>query len=265
MIVEIPKKFTFWLLFLVAFSLTSCLTNKKLVYFSNLRDSSFVATYKEFAPKIQKGDILFVAISSLDQKSSVLFSGVNSISVSPTGQNQGGGPGLPVSGLLVENDGYIVLPKIGRIKAEGKSKSDLTVEIQDLLLPYLKEPVVNIRFVNYRVTVLGEVAHPAMYATTNERMSILEAIGMSGDFTPLGNRSNILLLRDSSNVTISRRLNINDRSLLNSPYYYLQSNDVLYIEPINQKGYSTSQAVVLIPLISGLISSVLLILNFLNR
>jgi polysaccharide export outer membrane protein len=166
---------------------------------------------------------------------------------------------------LVENDGCIELPKIGKIKAEGITKSELATRIQELLLPYLKEPSVSIRFVNYRVTVLGEVAHPAMYATSNERMSILEAIGMSGDFTPLGNRSNILLLRDSSNVTISRRLNINDRSLLNSPYYYLQSNDVLYIEPINQKGYSTSQAIVLIPIISGVVSSLLLILNFLKK
>jgi polysaccharide export outer membrane protein len=240
------------------------LTNKKLVYFSNLRDSSFVATYKEFVPKIQKGDILFVAVNSMDSKSSQVFSAANSISVSALGQPQAGAV-VPPNGFLVENDGYILMPIIGKIKAEGKTKFNLTTEIQDSLLPYLKNPVVNIRFMNFRVTVLGEVNHPAMYATTNERMSILEAIGSSGDFTPLGNRENILLLRDSSNITVSRRLNINDRSLLNSPYYYLQSNDVLYIEPINQKGYSTSQAVVLIPIISGVVSSFLLILNFLKK
>lgn len=263
MIVKISRRVTLWVFFLASFSLTSCLTNKKLVYFSNLRDSSFVANYKDFAPRIQKGDILFVAISSSDQKSSLIFSSPNSISVPQT--QAVGGSVIPTNGFLVENDGCIFMPKLGKIHAEGKTKYSLTTEIQDSLLPYLKDPVVNIRFMNFRVTVLGEVNHPAMYATTNERMSLLEAIGSSGDFTPLGNRSNILLLRDSSNVTISRRLNINDRSLLNSPYYYLQSNDVLYIEPINQKGYSTSQAIILIPIVSGVVSSLLLILNFLKK
>lgn len=263
MIFKISKRLAPWLFILSAFSLTSCLTNKKLVYFSNLRDSSFVANYKDFAPKIQKGDILFVAISSSDQKSSLIFSSPNSISV-PQSQALGGNV-VPTNGFLVESDGCIFMPKLGKIKAEGKTKYSLTTEIQDSLLPYLKDPVVNIRFMNFRVTVLGEVNHPAMYATTNERMSLLEAIGSSGDFTPLGNRSNILLLRDSSNITISRRLNINDRSLLNSPYYYLQSNDVIYVEPINQKGYSTSQAIILIPIVSGVVSSLLLILNFLKK
>jgi polysaccharide export outer membrane protein len=262
MIVKISKRFTALSLVLVVFLFTSCLSNKKLIYFSALRDSSFVASYKDLVPKIQKGDILFIAVNSADAKSSLLFSSPNSIAVPGVNAT---GTAIPTNGFLVENDGTIFLPKIGKIMALGKTKYELTNAIQDSLLAYLKDPVVNIRFMNFRVTILGEVSKPGLYTSTNEKMSLPELLGLCGDLTALGNRNNILLLRDSANITISRKLNINNQSLLSSPYYYLQSNDVVYIEPINQKGYSTSQAIILIPVITGVISSLLLVLNFLKK
>ena len=112
---------------------------------------------------------------------------------------------------------------------------------------------------NYRVTVLGEVGKPGTIYSTNERMTILEALGQSGDITVFGNRTNILMVRDSANITVTHRINILDNSVFASPYFYLQSNDVLYVEPRIQKAYSSSQAIILIPIVSSVLTSLLLI------
>jgi polysaccharide export outer membrane protein len=247
---------------LLVFSFSSCLNNKNITYFPTLKDTSFIIKNIDFVPKIQKGDIISVIINSADPQSAALFSAVNNVSV-PGAQVVPGAAATP--GLLVERDGTINLPKIGAIKAVGKTKQQLAKELEIALLPYLKDPIVNIRFMNYRITVLGEVGHPGMFTSSNERMTILEALGQSGDITNFGNRTNILVIRDSAGVSLAHRINILDNSVFNSPYYFLQSNDVIYVEPRNQKAYSSSQAVILIPIIATTLSTILLILNLFKK
>jgi len=243
---------------LFVFSFSSCLNNKNITYFPTLRDSTFVINNVDFTPKIQKGDIIMVIVNSADPESDLIFNNINNVTV-PGVQ---GNPNMAATpGLLVERDGKITLPKVGSVYALGKTKAELEKELQVLLLPYLKEPVINIRFMNYRVTVLGEVSKPGTYTSGNERMTILEALGASGDITQFGNRTNILVIRDSSSVAVAHRINILDNSLFRSEYYYLQTNDVLYVEPRNQKAYSSSQAVILIPIISSVLTSLLLVYN----
>jgi polysaccharide export outer membrane protein len=256
---KLIKLFSF--LFFIVF-LTSCLSNKQFVYFQNVRDSSFRMPNYGYSNKIQKGDILFIAVTSQDPKSSLIFSSANSIAV--PGSTASGGTVIPTNGFLVEKDGTILFPKFGAIQAEGKTKEELRNLLVDSLTSYLKDPIVNIRFMNFRVTVLGEVVKPSTYFTTNDRLSILEALGQSGDLTPFGNRKNILLMRDSANVSIVKRLDISDNSLLKSPYFYLQSGDVIYVEPIKQKGATTSQSIILIPIVTTVVTSLLLILNYIK-
>lgn len=169
------------------------------------------------------------------------------------------------NGLLVDTRGEIEVPKLGKIKAVGKTKAALALLLQKSLLAYLKDPVVIIRFMNYRVTVLGEVARPSTVAIQNERISILEALGMCGDLTIYGNRSNILLIHENNGVKELHRINLNNTSLFSSPYYYLQSNDVLYVEPNKAKAYSSTATPVILPNILAGLSLILILISTLRK
>ena len=250
-------------LMMIIISTSSCLSNKNITYFPNLRDSSFIIKNVDFTPKIQKGDIISVIINSADAVAAARFTTINNMSI-PGAQTAGGG-GAATTGLLVERDGNIIIPKLGAIQAFGKTKQQLAKDLETALLPYLKEPIVNIRFMNYRVTVLGEVGKPGTINSSNERLTILEALGQSGDITTFGNRTNILVIRDSADVTVTHRINILNNSVFTSPYFYLQSNDVLYVEPRIQKAYSSSQAIILIPIISSVLTTLLLIINIFKK
>ena len=235
----------------------SCGYNKQLAYFRSTRDTTITVNQKDFEPIIQTGDILFVGVTSLDAVSSALFN------FSATGTS-GGASILPANttvGLLVNADGMIELPKLGKILARGKTKDQLRSSMIDALQPYLKEPVVTIRFMNYRVTVLGEVNRPGTLPILNERVSILEALGLAGDLTMYGNRNNILLIHENNGVKETKRLTLNDYSIFSSPYYYLQNNDVIYVEPNKAKAYISSPVAVLLPAFATSISIFVLVLN----
>ena len=219
---------------------------------------------KDFEPTIQVGDILFMGVTSLDPISSLLF---NSSNAMPAQGASGGNTMVQniTNGLLVDTRGEIEVPKLGKIKVIGKTKAALEQLLQQNLLAYLKDPVVIIRFMNYRVTVLGEVARPSTVAIQNERISILEALGLCGDLTIYGNRSNILLIHENNGVKELHRINLNNTSLFSSPYYYLQSNDVLYVEPNKAKVYSSTAAPVILPNILASLSLILILITTLRK
>ena len=240
--------------------LFSCNYNRQITYFPDLKDTSITLVNKNFEPVIQKGDILYVGVTSADPISSAAF---NSSNVQPS-QIASGGANFTqnvTSGLLVNSDGSIMVQNIGKMQALGKTKAQLTDEIQKALLPYLKDPVVNIRFMNYRVTVLGEVNRPSTIPISNERVSILEAIGLAGDLTIYGKRDDILYIHENEGQKEFHRINLNDNSLYKSPYFYLQSNDVLYVTPNKSKIYSSSQFPILWPAIVNSITLLLLVRN----
>lgn len=220
---------------------SGCFSFRKLSYFHELKDSSLPMVNNNFEPTIKPGDILSVAVTSLDPVSSNLF---NSASV---------------TGLLVNAQGEIEIPKLGKVMAMGKTKAELSETLRDSLLQYLKDPVVTIRFMNYRITVLGEVLHPLTFIVPNERVSILEALGQAGDMTATANRKNVLLIHENKGRREFHRINLRNGSVFKSPYYYLQSNDVLYVEPSLVKAYTNSITPLLLPVIIA--SATLLILS----
>jgi polysaccharide export outer membrane protein len=231
-----------------------------MTYFPGITDTTIHLVNKNFEPVIQKGDILYVGVTSADPVSSAAF---NSSNIQPA-QNASGGTNFTqnvTSGLLVNSDGTIMVQNIGKIYVLGKTKADVTDEIQKALLPYLKDPVVNIRFMNYRVTVLGEVNRPSTIPVSNERISVLEAIGLAGDLTIYGKRDDILYIHENEGKKEFHRINLNDNSLFKSPYFYLQSNDVLYVTPNKSKVYSGSQFPILWPAIVNSITLLLLVRN----
>jgi polysaccharide export outer membrane protein len=240
----------------------SCGFNKQLAYFRSTNDTTITVSQKDFEPIIQTGDILYIGVNSLDPVSSALFNfSTTGTSAAPGIQSTNNLPPNTLLGILVNTDGTIELPKIGKIDARGKTKGQLRSSLIEALQPYLKEPVVTIRFMNYRVTVLGEVNRPGMLPILNERVSVLEALGLAGDLTMYGSRNNILLIHESNGVKVTKRLTLNDYSVFSSPYYYLQSNDVIYVEPNKAKAYISSPVAVLLPAFATSISIFVLVIN----
>lgn len=209
---------------------SSCTNTKNIIYFNNIGDTTFASGKVEGQTPIQPNDILSITISSLNPESSVIFNrptNNNNRSTTVTGSNTEAG------GYLVGPDGTIQLPVLGVVQAAGLTKAQLKTNITNMILEQkqLVDPLVEVRFLNYEVTVLGEVNHPTVITVPNEKISLLKAIGLAGDLTIFGIRENVLLIREEGGEKITRHINLNSPDFFNSPYYYLQPNDVVYVEP----------------------------------
>jgi polysaccharide export outer membrane protein len=163
----------------------------------------------------------------------------------------------------VSQDGFIDFPGLGKVMAAGISKQRLKEEITQMLVnsKLLIDPIVTVRYLNYRVTVLGEVARPTVVTVPNEKISILEAIGLAGDLTIYAKRDNVLLIREEKGSKVIKRINLNTSEIFTSPYYYLKSNDVVYVEPNNTKVASASRSQQLLPIVLSALSFVAIILT----
>jgi polysaccharide export outer membrane protein len=164
-------------------------------------------------------------------------------------------------GYLVNADGTIKFPVIGLVKTAGLTKRQLENLLTDTLAnrKLLVDPIVTVRFLNFRVTVLGEVARPTTLNVANERISILEALGLAGDLTIYAKRDNVLLIREEGGNRIIKRIDLNSNEILLSPYYYLKTNDVVYVEPRKDKIQATSRTQQLLPIILSLASLIAVI------
>jgi polysaccharide export outer membrane protein len=219
--------------------LSSCTTPKNITYFKDIPDTLknkqvSMATY--YTPVIQTDDILQVTIQTLDPSATSALNQQGSASW-PT-SNAGAGSNM-VSGYLVDKEGYVVLPLIGKMMVKGKTTDQVRDEIRKKAEEYYKEPVINVRFSNFKITVLGEVVRPSTYVMPNEKVTLLDAIGAAGDLTIYGKRENVLLIRDKNGKKEFVRFNLNNSNLFESPYYYLQQGDVVYIEPNKSKVVAT--------------------------
>ncbi len=213
--------------------LPSCVTTKNSVYFSDLSDTTKIkeivpAEFKE--PVIQPDDILSITIQTIDPQ---IASAVNQMSAMPAiGASSASGIGSQsISGLLVDKNGEVTMPMLGTIKLSGLTTFQARILIQKKASQYFKDPNVQVRFANYKITVIGEVARPATYTVPNEKVTLLDVIGLAGDLTIYGRRENVLLVRDNSGKKEFVRFNLNSSDIFKSPYFYLKQNDVIYVEP----------------------------------
>ena len=248
----------------------SCVNTKKIVYFNNVQDTTLKSTEVNIESVIQKNDLLHIAVSSLNPEASLVFnmpsqaSSVSSLSVAMVpGMSSGTGGTQPI-GYLVNSEGDIKFPVIGRVHAAGLTKKQLENTLTDSLLQkkLLIDPIVNVRFLNFRVTVLGEVARPTTINVGNERISLLEALGLAGDLTIYGKRENVLLIREDGGNKIIHRINLTSDQILNSPYYYLKTNDIVYVEPNTAKIASTNRTQQLLPIILSGLSFIAVIISY---
>src|SRR5664279_2353748 len=204
---------------------TECSNTRQTTYFNDLAPTHIDAP-EAAVPRIHRNDLLSISVSSTNADASKLF---NESNFSATVTSTTNGTTQQMVGYLITDDGSFKFPELGRIEADGltiKQLSDyITKQLKDKEL--LIEPIVTVRFLNFRVTVLGEVAHPTVVTIPNEKMSILEALGLAGDITVYGKKDNVLLIREDKTGKQVMRIDLNSKDILGSPYYYLQSNDVI--------------------------------------
>ncbi|MES2268130.1 MAG: polysaccharide biosynthesis/export family protein [Bacteroidota bacterium] len=253
-----------------AISLSSCVNQKKFVYFQNTRnESDTINTIAPYVPKIQQGDILSIPITSLNAAASSFFNPYSSsVSANPTdlGSTSPMGNATPntssnsPSGYLVDQNGMIEIPLLGSIKLEGLTTSEARDVIKNKLKTYIKEPSVNVRFLNYKISVMGEVAKPSVYFIPNERVTIAEALAMAGDVTVYAKRENVLIVRDNNGKKEFGRVNLNSRDVFVSPYYYLHSGDLVYVEQGRSKAAQSDPTIRLLPVILSTIAAAFLII-----
>jgi polysaccharide biosynthesis/export protein len=244
----------------------SCVNNKKLTsqlkYFNTIKDTSFL-NIQSVEAIIEKGDILYISVYSNDAKTDAIInmannSQSNSFSISGISTTPAGN----TTGYLVAEDGNIVMPQLGVISAAGKTKIQLANTIRDKLLVYTKEPIVNVRFINYKITVIGEVGRPGTYTIPSEKVTILEAIGLAGDLTIFGKRDNVMLIRESDQKRTITKIDLNKKDLFTSPYYYLKQNDVLYVEMNDRKIVNSDRTTErTTSLVFGTISSIAIVIT----
>jgi polysaccharide biosynthesis/export protein len=246
---------------IISLLFTSCMNTSKAVYFNNVQDTTFYSGNMEKQTPIQPNDILSITISSLNPEASAIFnpnSNNNAMrSTTVTGSNTEAG------GYLVNADGTIQLPVLGSIQAAGLTKMQLKDNITNMILSkkLLKDPLVEIRFLNYEVTVLGEVAKPTVITVPSEKISLLKAIGLAGDLTIYGKRNNVLLIREEKGKKITRHIDLNSPNFFNSPYYYLQPNDVVYVEPNKAKIAQSGRSQQLVPILLSSLSIIVIVLD----
>jgi len=230
------KKIIYLSIIITFFS--SCTAYKQVPYFQDLPAEGEVQEdiQNQTILKIQKADILAITVSSLNPEASAIF---NSGNMNPSVAAQGGSSEVNgVNGFLVDTKGDIQLPLIGSLKVEGLSTTEARELIQSKLLNYLKEPVVSLRLANLKISVLGDVSRPGVYPVQNEKVSVTEALSMAGDLNITASRKNVLLVREADGKRKFIRLDMNSKKMFNSPYYYLQNNDVIYVQPGDSK-YAT--------------------------
>lgn len=203
--------------------LTGCMSSKKIVYFQESEDIKLQDTLVNFQPQIQPGDLLTVHVAASDPLSAETFNlyEVPSVVVNPRL--------LP---YLVDSEGNIGFPVLGKFKVAGFTTQQIGDQIKQALNTYLEAPIVNVRLSNFKITVMGEVNAPGTYnIPPNERITLVEALGLAGDLTIQAKRSTVMLIREQNGIREIATIDLTNKALFNSPYYYLVQNDVLYVEP----------------------------------
>ncbi|MBO4964490.1 MAG: polysaccharide biosynthesis/export family protein [Prevotella sp.] len=222
--------------------LGSCGSAKDVAYFKNSDSVDLTKSKMLYDARIMPKDILTITVSTSDDEAAAPF---NLTVPTPYTTNQRSTYSQAMlQSYLVDNDGYIEFPRIGAVKLGGLTKAEAEKLILSKIKPYmsdLENPIVTVRMSNYKISVLGEVQRQGMYTVNNEKITILEALAQAGDLTIYGKRDNVKLIREDANGEKSIHvLNLNDANIINSPYYYLQQNDIIYVEPNKVKAQNSS-------------------------
>ncbi|GAB5472889.1 MAG: polysaccharide biosynthesis/export family protein [Maribacter sp.] len=247
---------SFFLIVLVLILFSSCATKKDVVYFQNTGSFETIVDKNSFTPKFKVDDLVNIHVSTLDPEASAPFNLFR-------GASEGGIQPQQVD-YLIDKDGEIDFPVIGKVKISGLSAEEVRVLLRRKLEDYLKDPIINIRLQNFTVTILGEVKRPGTYPVNGERITILEALGLAGDLGVKGVRENVMVIRDFDGTKVYTRIDLTKKEAMSSPVYYLTQNDVVYVEP-NQSAITASsldnRATIAISIASTLLTATVILLT----
>lgn len=221
------------LLFLaILVAMASCTSYKRVAYLQNSSTIDSTVVSELYDARIQPKDMVTITVNSERPEVAAPFNLVVQSPMSTTGvRSLTSQPVLQT--YLVDNEGCIDFPIIGRLQIGGMTKGEVEELIREKIKPnFATTPIVNVRMANYKVSVLGEVTRPNSYTISNEKVNIFEALALAGDLTVYGKRDGVKLIRESADGTKKIvPINLNDANIIYSPYYYMQQNDILYVEP----------------------------------
>lgn len=247
--------------FIIVLFITSCRTQKETYqnYFQNISDTTIKdSMFRQTV--IQKGDLLSIRVYSL-------ASGINPEADAPYNlPDQGGSANTNTAGILVDQNGNIEYPQVGVLKAEGLTREELAASIREKLESQLNRPTVVVRFINYKITVLGEVGSPSTFTVPTERITILEALGLAGDITEFGRKDNVKVVRDNNGEIVVGTIDLTSKDMFTSPYFKLKQNDVVMVDQTGKRIQQRERQEVAqqIGIATSIITAIALILNFIK-
>jgi polysaccharide export outer membrane protein len=208
----------------------SCASKQNVVYYQNIDGFASGGKANSYEIKIQPDDLLMIIVSAEDPETAIPFN-LSSISVASTYTLNAIRGQEVMQSYLVSSDGYIDFPVLGKLKLGGLNRSEVMQLLQEKISKYIKNPIINLRLMNFKVSVQGEVMVPGTYNVVSERITLIEALTLAKDLTIYGKRDNILIIREIDGVKSYNRVDITKADFINSPFYYLAQNDVIYVEP----------------------------------
>lgn len=214
--------------------MSSCTTSKEMIYFPNIAQTSDIVqvipdSIKNFESVIEPDDMLAITVTALDPNAVAIFNLPLQSYLAPGATELMTTPAMQT--FMVNNEGYIDYPVLGAIKVGGMTRNELTSYLKAEISKYVEDPIVSVQCTNYKFTILGEVTRPGTYEFGSERITLLDALGKASDMTIYGNHTNVLLIREKDGVRSFHRIDLTQPDIFTSPYYYLQRNDIVYVEP----------------------------------
>lgn len=246
------------ILLLACVTFFSCATKKEIIYFQDAENLNLKEIETSFEPIIEANDILYISVSSMDPEVAKPFMRTIATEGSNTNNN------TQLQGYLVDNEGNIRFPVLGTFSVAGKTRGTVESELKSKLSEYIKDVVVDVRIINFKVTVIGEVKMPGVYRIEDERVTLPEAIALAGDFTEDGSRTEVIVIREENGIRKVSRIDYTATEVFASPFYFLKQNDIVYVEP-SLKGVKKSGFIpdvpALLSFLTVLLSTVILLTN----
>ena len=225
----------FFVFSILVVSLFSCASRKEMAYLNDLENQTITNSSVDYEVRLQKDDLLSIIVSAENPEVTYPFN-LPQIQANYSIEGTQGS----IKTYLIDKEGYIDFPVLGKVKLDNLTRLEANQKLVDLISKQIKNPSVNLKILNYKVSVLGEVNRPGSFPIQSDRVTLLEAISMAGDLTIFGKRNNILIIREKEGKKTFSRIDITKSDFIQSPYYYLTQNDVIIVEPNKTKMNSSS-------------------------
>jgi polysaccharide biosynthesis/export protein len=255
--------------FIITTLTSSCGSTRQLQYMQGAFDTAKLSRYNIQIPVIKKGDLISIIVYSDNPQATAIYNqpvSSASISASPASGGNGGSVAPASPGYLVDEEGFIQFQGVGKLHVEGITKAQVVDLLNSKLKLFLQNPYYNIRFLNYKITMIGDVAKPGVYSIPSENINILEALGLAGDLNITGRRDNVRIIREKNGKRQFGIIDLRDPNLFLSPFYQLQQNDIVYVDLTKNKAAANDQVAVRnIGLATGIVSTIAIVLSVLIR